>query len=286
MGSWARSKQITRMCFDVIKADKEMLLFPLLAGIFSIAFSLAMLFPTIIVHILRHEHVVFEPLHYVLTFVTYLGLAFVATFFNVCVVYTTKVRLEGGDATFGQSIGFAFSRIHLIFAWSLVAATVGMILHTLDRMGRGAGGVGKVLLAILRGLLGAAWSLITIFVVPAMVYEGLGPFAAIKRSIETLKATWGESLIRYYGMGFVQFVILLPALLAIVGIIPAMSRGVPPEIGLGVLVLAFVYMMAVILVFNVANTVFNTALFVYAGQGRAPQGFDREVMQGAFQTKG
>ena len=286
MGSWARSKQITRMCFEVIRADKEMLLFPLLAGIFSIAFALAMLFPTIIVHILRHEHVVFEPLHYVLTFVTYLGLAFVATFFNVCTVYTTKVRLEGGDATFGQSIGFALSRIHLILAWSLVAATVGLLLHMLDNMARRVGGIGKLLLAILRSLLGAAWSLITIFVVPAMVYEGLGPFAAIKRSIETLKATWGESLIRYYGLGFVQFVLLLPAFIVMGAMIPAMDGGVPAEVGLGVWALGFVYIMAVILVFQVANTVFNTALYVYAGQGRVPTGFDAEVMKGAFQQKG
>src|SRR5262249_12538519 len=152
---------------------------------------------------------------------------FVATFFNVCVVYTTKVRLEGGDATFWQSLGFAFSRIHLILAWSLVAATVGMLLHGLDNMARRAGGLGKVVLAILRSILGAAWSLITIFVVPAMVYEGLGPFAAIKRSIDTLRATWGESLIRYYGLGFVQFVLLLPAFLLGFFLVPAMGRGLP-----------------------------------------------------------
>ena len=47
----------------------------------------------------------------------------------------------------------------------------------------------------------------------------------------------------------------------------------------------FVYMMAVILVFNVANTVFNTALYVYADKGRAPTGFSPEVMRGAFQHK-
>jgi hypothetical protein len=286
MGSWARSKEITRTCFEVIKADKEMLLFPLLAGFFSIAFALAMLFPTIIVHILRHEHVVFEPLHYILTFVTYLGLAFVATFFNVCTVYTTKVRLEGGDATFFQSIGFAFSRIHLILAWSMVAATVGLLLHMLDNAGRRAGGLGKVLIAILRSILGAAWSLITIFVVPVMVYEGVGPFAAIKRSIDTLKQTWGETLIRYYGLGFVQFVLLLPAFILMFLAVPAMARGVPAELTLGVLALLFLYIMAVILVFQVANTVFNTALYVYAAKGRAPTGFSDDIMRGAFQHKG
>jgi hypothetical protein len=286
MGVWARSRQITGMCFDVIRADKEMLLFPLLAGIFSIAFAAAMLFPTIIVHILRQEHVAFEPLQIAVTFLTYLGLAFFATFFNVCVVYTTKVRLEGGDATFWQSIGFAFSRIHLILAWSLVAATVGMILRALDSVAQRSGGLGKILLAILRTMLGAAWSLITIFVVPGMVYEGLGPFAAIKRSIETLRATWGESLVRYFGLGLVQFVLILPAILLGIGVFPAMAYGLPVTIGLVLLGLLVLYVMAIVLVFNVANTVFNTALYVYAGSRRAPPGFDSGVLQGAFQQKG
>ena len=285
MGSWARSKEITRTCFEVIKADKEMLLFPVLAGLFSIAFTLAMLFPTIIVEILRHQHFAFEPFHYALVFGTYLGLAFVATFFNVCTVYTTKVRLEGGDATFFQSIGFAFSRIHLILAWSLLAATVGLILHLLDNAGRRTGPIGKILIGILRAALGAAWSLITIFVVPAMVYEGLGPFAAIKRSIETLKQTWGESLIRYYGLGLVQFALLVPAFIVAFLAVPAMSRGVPVELGLGLLALLFLYVIAVILVFQVANQVFNTALYVYAATGRVPSGFNGDVLRGAFQHK-
>lgn len=286
MGSWARSKQITRMCFDVMKADKEMLLFPILAGVFSILFAFAMLFPTIIVHILEGQHVAFGPLLYVVTFATYLGLAFVATFFNVCVVYTTKVRLEGGDATFWQSLGFAFSRIHLILAWSVLAATVGMILHALDNAARRSGGLGKLLISILRSLLGAAWSVITIFVVPAMVYEGLGPFAAIKRSIETLKATWGETLIRYYGLGLVQFVLILPAMLLFGGLFYGAAQGLPGALVLALFVATILYILAVVLVFNVLNTVFNTALYVYAAQKRSPPGFDSDVLQGAFKHGG
>jgi hypothetical protein len=38
------------------------------------------------------------------------------------------VRLSGGDATFFDSIKFAFSRVHLILGWSVVSATVGLFL--------------------------------------------------------------------------------------------------------------------------------------------------------------
>lgn len=32
---------------------------------------------------------------------------------------------------------------------------------------------------------------------------------AIKKSIETLKRTWGESLIRYFGLGAIEFLFFL-----------------------------------------------------------------------------
>ena len=41
-----------------------------------------------------------RPLECILVAAAYWGLAFIATFFNVCVVYTRKTRFEGGDATF------------------------------------------------------------------------------------------------------------------------------------------------------------------------------------------
>jgi len=103
--------------------------------------------PTLFLDLIRHTtHGVarlhFDAVAYVLLGVSYLGLSFIATFFNVCVVYTTKTRFEGGDATFFDSIKFALSKLHLIFAWSLVSATVGLLLHALDQVAQRAGLVG------------------------------------------------------------------------------------------------------------------------------------------------
>jgi hypothetical protein len=90
------------LSFNVIKQDKEMLLFPLLGGIFSLLYSAALIYPTILVQLGRGSvsDVQLDVVEYMLLFATYLGLSFIATFFNVCVVFTTKVRFEGGDATF------------------------------------------------------------------------------------------------------------------------------------------------------------------------------------------
>ena len=263
-----------------------MLWFPILAGFFSLLFSAALIVPTFVLDVAEQaggDRLVVGPLQYVVLFVTYFGLAFIATFFNVCVVYTTRVRLSGGDATFMDSVKFALSRIHLIAGWSLVSATVGILLRLLDAMAERSGLVGKILLMILRAILATAWSVTTVFVVPAMVYRDLGPFDAIKDSLDTLKRTWGESLIRFYGVGLASFVCSLPFIALIVGGI-ALVQQVPAGgialVGIGVLGL-----LAVSLLFGVVSTVWKTVLYQWATSGAVPAGYDQGMLQTAFMAR-
>lgn len=285
MEAFKRSWEITKLTFDVIKKDKEMLLFPIMAGIFSLLFIVAMVVPTILTSLIGAVGgEVMGTFVYGILFIIYLGLAFIATFFNVCVVYTAKTRFEGKNATFAESIKFAMSKVHLIFLWSLVSATVGLILRMIDSMAERAGKGGQVFFQILSSMLGMAWSIITIFVIPGMVYHDLTPFKAIKKSINTLKKTWGESLIRYFALGMAQFIFILVGILIAIPLFLIMSAlGV-----MGIIVaiiLTVIYFLGVILVFQVANTVFNTALYVYADQGKVPSGYSKEVLQKAFRNK-
>ncbi|MBW2978106.1 hypothetical protein KY331_04640 [Candidatus Woesearchaeota archaeon] len=286
MGVFSRSWKVTKLSFDVMKKDKELLLFPLLGGIFSIIFIFAMLFPTIISRMITEvtQSITFGVLEYVLLFITYLGLSFIAVFFNVCVVYTTKTRFEGGNATFFDSIKYAISKIHLIFVWSLVSATVGLILKIIERMAEKVGQGGRIILMALRSILGMIWSIVTIFVVPAMVYSNLGPIDAIKKSINTLKKTWGESIVRVIGLGLVQFLFFILGVIIIIPLFILLSAlgGIGILIGI---IFVIVYFIGLFLIFGVANTIFNTALYVYADQGKIPQGYDQDILSNAFRVK-
>jgi hypothetical protein len=255
-----------------------MIWFPIIAAFFSILFSVALIVPTFVLALLPAD--IQGPAQLAVLFVTYFGLAFIATFSNTCVVYTTKVRLSGGDATFFESIAFAFKRIHLILAWSLVSASVGLFLRMLDAMAERAGLVGKILLSILRAILASAWSLMTMFVIPSMVYRGLGPFAAIKDSMQTLRNTWGESLFRYYGVGFAAFLCSIPC----IALILAGFAVHIPAVTISLVTLGLLGLLTVSLVFSLASTVFNTALYHYATTG-VPAGFDAEVLRGAFRQR-
>lgn len=286
MGVFQRSWEITKLSFGVIKKDKELLLFPLLAGIFSSIFAVAMVWPSIIVQFMdQPENFTMEVMQYLIMFFVYLGLAFIATFFNVCVVYTAKSRFEGGNPTVGSTFGYTFSKIHLIIYWALMSATVGLILYAIENLARNMKGISQGILRFIRGALALAWGIITIFVIPAMVFYDLTPTKAIKKSAQAFGKTWGENLVRHFGMGLIQF------LFGLLGVGLAILIGyltIPVNFITGIVttvIFALLYFLILILVFSSANKVFNTALFIYAETGEIPTDFSKNLMSNAFKVK-
>src|SRR5690349_23513064 len=102
MNAFSRSWMITKLTFGVINKDRELLAFALLSFLFSALFLISMVVPSVLPTLLANgfDRDSLEVYQYIILFITYFGLAFIATFFNVCVVYTAKVRFEVGNATF------------------------------------------------------------------------------------------------------------------------------------------------------------------------------------------
>lgn len=287
MNAFSRSWTITKLSFAVINKDRELLAFALLSFVFSTAFAIAMIFPSVLPTLVNNDfsRESLEVYQYVLLFLTYFGLAFIATFFNVCVVYTTKVRFEGGDATFSESFKFALSRIGVIIQWSLLSATVGLLLRILHNLASRLGKIGEIIAHIVISLIGMAWSIVTIFVVPVLVYENIGPIEAIKKSASVIKKTWGESLIRAIGLGLVQFLVFF-LIIVITGAIGFVLTNQFGAWGLAVAVAGGALLLLLAgLIFSVATTIFNTALYVYANNSQVAPGFNDEVVSGAFRPK-
>jgi hypothetical protein len=285
-GAFKRSWELTKLTIEVIKKDKELIFFPILAGVFSFIFIIAMIFPVIIAPLLLGSMSGFSILaNWLMIFLIYLGLAFIAIFFNVCVVYTAKKRFEGGNATFSESIKFAFSKFHLILSWSLVSAIVGLILRIIDNIAERMGGIGELMIKIINSVLGGVWALLTIFVVPGMVYHGYSPIQAVKNSAITFKKTWGENLIRVFGFGLAQLVFFIAGIgIGVLLIFTSLISG-SAIIFLASIMVIVIYFVGVVVFFQLANTVFSTALYVYAEKGKVPAGFTKEIMEKSFGTK-
>lgn len=284
MEALSRSWTLTKLSFRVIGQDKELLLFPLIAMVLSIGYLLALLYPTLWLEMSRDGSLEWSVADIIVTFLAYLGLAFIGTFMNMCIVFTAKTRFEGGNATFGQSIGFTLGRIHLVLGWAAVSATVGVIMNVIDNAAQRLGGIGQIVVGILRAILGVVWTVITIFVVPSMVYRGFGPIDAIKDSIRVLKQTWGENLVRSLGFGLVRFAFLFVGALGFAALMGTVASA-GGTVALVVVVAAISYFVAVIFVFMLAEMIFDTALYAWASEGKLPPGYSTDVLQGAVRTK-
>lgn len=282
MNVFQRSWAVTKQSFGVMHQDKEIFLFPILSTILSIILFGLFVLPSIIVGLSASAQATSGMvLNYTLWFVYYLLLILIATYFNVATTYTAKRRFEGQNATFTEALSFAAGRISYIFKWSIVAAIVGLILKAIENMGRKANGIGALGVSIVRFLLGAAWSIATIFVIPILAFENVGPFTAIGKSWDAFKKTWGENAVLYFGTGFIQGLLTFLVFVPTVGLV--VLGFFNQNIALVLISIAiFIVLITIIgLFFSVANTIFRTALYIYASTGKTPSSFDPEILKSA-----
>lgn len=205
MSRISRGFQLFKETFGILKKDREMLLFPIISGIVTLLVVATFLLPLAFSGMLAETGSGGSILLYVLLFVFYVVSYFIVIYFNTALVSCALIRLDGRDPTFMDGIHAASSRIGKILSWTLIAATVGLIL----RLIRGDGDNFLVLLA--SALLGAAWSLATFFVIPVIIMDDVGGFTAIQRSWKLFKSTWGETVVGSFSLGliFIPAVLLL-----------------------------------------------------------------------------
>ena len=208
-------------------------------------------------------------LMYVPLFIFYLIAYFIMVFFNVGLVHCARLIFEGKHPTVRDGINYSSSRVGTILSWSLLAATVGVILKVLeDRLGW----LGQIAVS----LIGVAWSFASFFVIPIIAYEDVTPFEAVKRSAEMMKAKWGETIGANFS--FVLFFFLgYPAII----VLAILLSFIHPILGIGTGVLLAVLLHTVI---ASARTVFLAA--TYNNMVDRPAGsFEGTLLDSAFILK-
>ena len=261
-----------------MRSHPSLAIFPIISGIATLLVSISFILPiffslkasgTFDSH--NSNEPQFSAIYYVISFCYYLISYFVVVFFNVGLIHCANKVLNNEPTSVGDGLRAAMKRLGPILGWSLIGATVGMILRTISER---VGFVGQIVVA----LLGGAWNIVTFFVVPTLAIEGIGPIAAIKTSFETIKKTWGESLIGNIG---VSTAVGLMALIPIPLMIAVMFTGSVWAI-LAVVVISALYWLALAIVGSCLTGIYTTAVFHYARTGSVPNVFSTEQIQMAF----
>lgn len=279
MGRISRGWALTKQSWAVLKNDRSLVIFPILSTIFAVIAVAVIMVPTAFVTGTYVNGTLEQnnPMFGVAAIVTLYVSTFVAIFFNVALASCAARSLRGEDTKVSEGISAAMRQFGPILGWTLVAGTVGVILRILENRL-------PLLGQIAVWIADAAWAVATFFVIPVIAMEGTGPLRSLKRSVQVVKARWGEGATGQIAIsavtGLIVFGIVLVgggagyALVAI-GLMPV-------AIAVGAIAVAAVLVVAVIS--SALNSIFRVAVYQYAATGQSPAAFDSQLVQSAFGT--
>ena len=204
---------------------------------------------------------------------------FITLFFNTALVGAAMIRMDGGNPRLVDGLRIAWERKGRIFGYACIAATVGLLLRSLEER---VGWLGRIVVK----LIGVGWALATFLVVPLLVTRDLGPVEAVKESADLLKRSWGENLIGNVGLGLVFGLAYfgLAIVFALFMVMAAQSRW--PLLITAVILLGVVTFFAVSALHATLQGVYSAALYRYAtDHATLLPGFGPELLENAFAAK-
>jgi hypothetical protein len=259
--------QLLKSSATVLRSSTELLTFPVLcaAGMLVVIAGFA-------VPLWQHStHP--GPLKYVLAFLFYLASWLVILFTHVALICAALVRLRGGTPAIAGSLRVGLRHFKAIAGHALSSATVGLFLRaTQNRPG--------LLSRILLATLGFSWSVGTFLVLPVMIVEGLGPIAAVKRSVTLVERTWGAHATANASLATLFGLAILPVLA--VGI-PIIALADSPLAQIAALTSVLFALTASTILNATLNGICTAAVYLYAAEGSTHPRF--EGIENAFRPK-
>jgi hypothetical protein len=200
-GRLARGFRLARVSWEVLAGDRRLLALPLTAAVCALGAVVAT------ATLARRVHGGPEVVHVIapLWIAAYL-VSFTTIFCNVALVHVVVRRWQGEPARPADGLVAAGRRLAAIAGWSALTTTVGIALRLLECVMLG---LSQLLVGIVAG---AAWSVGSLFVVPALVVERQGPLRALRRSAGIVRGRWVEGFSGATPIGLATLMVALPVL--------------------------------------------------------------------------
>ena len=276
----SNSWELVKASARVLQQDKELLVFPVISMIgvliVTATFILPFIFGGLLDALLSDR---FQAAGYIVMFLYYIVQYAVIFFANTALVGAAMIRLKGGDPTVRDGLEIAARNLPAILGYSVIAATIGVILRSLTERSEGLG-------RFVISLLGTAWNVATFLVVPVLAVEGLGPIEAIKRSTSLLKRTWGEQIAGNFGLGAITFLtIMVVILFGAAGVFGLIAINASPFFFVIFIALMVLLLVVIGLVSSTLSSIYTSAVYQYAVTGETGGFFDDQLVQQAFRPR-
>lgn len=280
----SRSWSLAGQCWNVLKEDPALLVFPLLSSVVLLVLLGSFAVP---VYALYHSSQALlaegtahtnQLLFYITMYAFYFVSYAVMMFFNSALISVALKRLDGESASVREGLQMALARLPAILGYAVIAATVGTLLRAIEER---VGLVGRIVTAII----GAGWTIATAMTLPVLIEEDVGPVEAISRSLDLLRRNWGENVIGNGGISLGVAVVAIPV--GVLGwslVYAAMSTRATASIFLA-MALFVLTMIAIGLVSTTLHTIYTAALYRFATGSKENAGIDGDLLAEAFRPK-
>jgi hypothetical protein len=290
-----RGWTLSKLSFSVVKADPELLLYTFLSAMMVFITIIAAAYPgyeseqsneshwamTEVIDpetdepkmVMNEETGKLEPVgreptgeYMAWIFLTYMVGAIIVVFWNSAIIVSAHERLTGGDPTIMTGIKAAFSRIHIIILWGIIAGTVGLLLRIARdaiSSNKKAHPALKILAVIMLWMVEIAWWMYTFFIIPMIVLEKKGIGDGLRGGRALFGKTWGENVTSGLGIGLISLVGIVFSL-AVAGLI---YFTISPTVGI---IVAVALIGIIVLWTNTAEVVVVAALYEFAKTGKMP----------------
>lgn len=246
----------------VLRVHPKLLLFPLVGGLSGVAFLLTLFGGLIVGGSLLEEP---GAALYGGLFAAYLVETFIASFSTAALITATRDIFDGRQLSIRRSLSTAWDRKGPLLVWSIVAAIVGVVIRAIESQDNIVAKIGAVVFA-------AAWSVMTYFVVPVIVFRDPSVREMFEQSAATFKRTWGESI---GAMGAINVVTFLLALVgvAFAGAIFIVTAGLDSIQLVVTVTVGGTVVLSGVLIGKALTGIAKTALYMYATEQAAPEYF-------------
>ena len=281
MGRISTGWALTKQSWAVWKNDRSLVIFPILSAVFATIAVVMIMVPAVFADAIvqggaaNQEGIIAAIGGAIAIYVS----TFFAIFFNVALAACAARSLRGEDTKVSEGISAAMRQLGPILGWTLVAGTVGVILRVLENRL-------PLLGQIATAIAGAAWSVATFFVIPVIAMEGTGPFASLKRSVQVIKAKWGEGATGQVAISAATGLIVFGVVFVGGGIAYALVAVNLAPVAFAVGGIAVIAVIVVAIISSALNSIFRVAVYQYAAGGQMPAGFDPQLVHAAFGARG
>ncbi len=269
----ARGWRLTKVAWELIRREPTMVSIALIGSGFGLAGTAAIFYFSGYFNSPGHSGRAVA----VAALIALYPMTFLSVFFNVALAGAAAASFDGRPIGVREALGISWKRVGQIAQWALLAAGVGFILEQLASRIPGFGRIAS-------WLLGAAWSLATIFAVPLLALEGPGPLETAKASVNLIKGKWGEGITGLVGIGAWTIVATIPiAALFAAGLLVNHQN---PNLGAALIAIAVGGFLLVTALSLATREVFAVALYRYANGSTATGGFAEADLAEPFSRRG